>query len=57
MEEFDQEIFNALVDYIIIGGCDENEVKETYIIRFILKRKLDLRVLNEIPKEINSQEQ
>ena len=33
MEEFDQEIFNALVDYIIIGGYDENEVNNIFLMR------------------------
>lgn len=27
MEDFDQEVFNALVDYVIIGGYDENGMK------------------------------
>jgi len=52
MEEFDQEIFNALVDYVIIGGYDENGVKEQYLIRFILKREFDLSIPKEISEEL-----
>lgn len=37
MEEFDQEVFNALIDYVIVGGYDENGVKDQYLIRFILE--------------------
>ena len=35
--EFDREVFNILVDKVIIGGIDENENKNPYIINFILK--------------------
>ena len=52
MEEFDQEIFNALVNYVIIGGYDENGTKDQYLIRFILKREFDLSVQKEIPEEL-----
>ena len=51
MEEFDQEIFNALVDYVIIGGYDENGTKDQYLIRFILKRQFDLSAPKEISNE------
>lgn len=51
MEEFDQEIFNALVDYVIIGGYDENGMKDQYLIRFILKREFDLSIPKEIPNK------
>ena len=44
MEGFDQEIFNAIVDYVIVGGYDENGVIDPYLIRFILKREFDLSV-------------
>ena len=52
MEEFDQEIFNALVDYVIIGGYDENGMKDQYLIRFILKREFDLSIPKEIPNKV-----
>jgi len=51
MEEFDQEIFNALVDYVIIGGYDENENIDQYLIRFVLKREFDLSLPKEVPEE------
>ena len=51
MKEFDQEIFNALVDYVIIGGYDENGIKDQYLIRFILKRQFNLSVPKEISNE------
>lgn len=35
--EFDREVFNILVDKVIIGGIDENENINPYIINFILK--------------------
>ena len=52
MEDFDQEIFNALVDYVIIGGYDENGMKDRYLIRFILKREFDLSIPKEIPNKV-----
>lgn len=35
--EFDREVFNILVDKVIIGGIDENGNKNPYIINFVLK--------------------
>ena len=52
MEEFDQEVFNALIDYVIVGGYDENGVKDQYLIRFILKREFDYSVPKAIPEEL-----
>ena len=52
MEEFDQEVFNALIDYVIVGGYDENGVKDQYLIRFILKREFDYSVPKDIPEEL-----
>lgn len=52
LKEFDQEVFDALIDYIIVGGYDENGVMNPFIIRFVLKREFDLRVRNEISKEL-----
>ena len=52
MEEFDQEIFNAIVDYVIVGGFDENRVMDPYLIRFILKREFDLSVPKDVPDEV-----
>ena len=52
MEGFDQEIFNAIVDYVIVGGYDENGVIDSYLIRFILKREFDLNVPKDVPDEV-----
>ena len=52
MEDFDQEIFNAIVDYVIVGGYDENGVMDPYLIRFILKREFDLSVPKDVPDEV-----
>lgn len=35
--EFDREVFDILVDKVIVGGIDENGNKNPYIINFILK--------------------
>lgn len=37
LTEFDREIFNILVDKVVIGGIDENGNKNPYIINFVLK--------------------
>lgn len=52
LNEFDQEVFDALVDHIVVGGYDENGNMNPYIIRFILKREFNLRPRDEIPKEL-----
>lgn len=52
LNEFDQEVFDALVDYIVVGGYDENGNRNPYIIRFILKREFNLRPRDEISKEL-----
>lgn len=52
IEDFDQEIFNAIVDYVIVGRYDENGVINPYLIRFILKREFDLSVPKDVPDEV-----
>ena len=42
IEEFDVDIFDALVDYVIVGGYDETGKKDPYLIRFVCKSKFDL---------------
>ena len=37
LNEFDEEVFIGLVDYIIIGGYDETGKKDQFMIRFICK--------------------
>lgn len=52
IEDFDQEIFNAIVDYVIVGGYDENGIIDPYLIRFILKREFDLSVPKDVPDDV-----
>ena len=52
MNEFDQEIFNAIVDYVIVGGYDESGIIDPYLIRFILKREFDLSAPKDVPDEV-----
>ena len=51
LSEFDQEVFDALIDHIIVGGYDEKGNRDPYIIRFVLKREFNLRHRKEIPEE------
>ena len=48
---FDKDIFDALIDYIIVGGYDENEIKDQYLLRFICKSQFKLTNKNEITRE------
>ena len=36
MEEFDIDVFDALVDYIIVGGYNESGRADPYMLRFII---------------------
>lgn len=55
MEVFDEEIFDALIDYVVIGGYDENSNKDNALIRFVLKRQFDLTEKKDIhPEDIVS---
>ena len=40
IQPFDKNVFDSLIDYIIIGGVDENEKPNGFIIRFICKTGL-----------------
>lgn len=51
MEEFDADIFDALVDYVIIGGFDESGQIDPYMIRFICKSKFALSTKDDYSKE------
>lgn len=37
LNDFDEDVFTALVDYIVIGGYDETGKKDQFMIRFICK--------------------
>ena len=49
---FDKEVFCALVDYVIVGGYDENGIEDPYIIRFILKPKFGFNATKEISNKL-----
>ena len=48
IKQFDEDLFEALVDYGIIGGYDENGNKSNYMIRFICKKGFNLRPREDI---------
>ncbi len=37
LNDFDKEVFDALVDYIVVGAFDEDGKKDQFMIRFICK--------------------
>ncbi len=51
INEFDPEIFDAIVDYAIIGGYAENGQIDPYMIRFICKSKFSLTSSDDVTKE------
>ncbi len=48
IKPFDEDLFEALVDYGIIGGYDESGNKSNYLIRFICKKGFSLRPREDI---------
>lgn len=51
MKEFDKEVFDALIDYVIIGGYNEAGVGEKYMLRFICKNTFKGSLKKDIIKE------
>ena len=51
LKEFDNELFEAVVDYGIIGAVDENGKPDSYVIRFICKNGFDLRPREDITED------
>ena len=49
---FDAELFDAVVDYGIIGGITENGTKEPYMIRFICKTGFSLTSRNDVTDDV-----
>lgn len=49
---FDRDVFDALVDYIIIGGYDETGKKEENMIRFICKSKFNETSRDDLKSDI-----
>ena len=48
VDKFDKEIFDALVDYVIIGGYDENGQNQPYMIRYICKRNFNFTLNKDL---------
>ena len=42
MEEFDIDVFDTLVDYIIVGGYNESGRADPYMLRFIVKTRSNM---------------
>lgn len=40
LKKFDGDVFDAIVDYVILGDIDENGKKDPYLLTFILKTGL-----------------
>lgn len=40
-----------IVDYVIVGGYDENGVMNPYLIRFILKQEFDLSIPEDVSEK------
>lgn len=51
LEEFDTEIFDSLIDYIIVGGFDENGNIDQYLLRFVCKTDFAITRIKSIDKE------
>lgn len=52
LDGFDRDVFDALVDYIIIGGFDETGKKEENMIRFICKSKFNETLRDDLKSDI-----
>lgn len=52
IKPFDEDLFEALVDYAIIGAYDTEENKINYIIRFICKKGFELRSREDISEDV-----
>ena len=56
LESFDEEVFDGLVDYVIIGEYDESSNIDSFMIRFICKINFSNKLSNDEDKQkvINS---
>lgn len=50
--EFDEDLFEGLVDYVIIGGIDENDDINSFVIRFICKKDFSYKSRTDITDEV-----
>lgn len=51
LKEFDKEVFDAIVDYVVVGGYDENGQIDQYMIKFICKSKFNFSERKDITVE------
>jgi len=51
LNDFDKDVFDALVDYVIVGGYDESGQKDQYMLRFICKSQFELTPKSETSKD------
>ncbi len=51
MECFDADVFDALVDYVIVGGYNEDGQKDQYMLRFICKSQFEISNKEQVTKE------
>lgn len=49
--EFDKDVFDALVDYVVVGGFDKNGQRDNYMLRFICKNQFKESGKDKITKE------
>ena len=52
IQEFDINVFDSLVDYIIIGGNDENDTPNSFLIRFISKNGIYNKARQDITENV-----
>ena len=52
LDEFDAGLFDSIVDYAIVGGYDEDNKENPFLIRFICRNGFYLRSRNDITEEI-----
>ena len=51
LNEFDKDVFDALVDYVVVGGFDKNGQRDNYMLRFICKNQFKESGKDKITKE------
>lgn len=52
IKPFDEDLFEALVDYAVVGGFDSEDNKINYMIRFICKKGFNLRSREDITEDL-----
>lgn len=51
MKGFDADVFDALVDYVIVGGYNEDGQKDQYMLRFVCKSQFKMSDKEQVTKE------